>query len=342
MGPRVSLIPNLRRNMSNSCGKSTTLDRFLSQCQQRHGLATGELTRVLGQVAMVGKIISGSLRRAPLEGLLGLTGETNVQGEEVKKLDELGNDLFVRCFEYVDLIAALVSEELEEPLVLSSRDRPGKYIVLIDPVDGSSNLDIDGVVGSIFSVRTLSGTVEESILRPGTEQIAAGYMIYGPSTQFVYTAGEGVHSFVLDERIGEFVLDQSGLRLPEKGAIFSCNLGNYDKWSAPARNFVDRLMSGREHPYSLRYTGALVADLHQILQRGGIYIYPEDRQRAAGKLRLLYECAPVAMLVEEAGGAATTGKRRVMEIQPDTIHQRVPFAVGSLAEIRGYELAYGG
>lgn len=323
-----------------SCGRNTTLDRFLTQCQQRHDFATGELTRVLGQVAMVGKIISGHMRRAALEGLLGLTGEENVQGEEVKKLDRIGNDLFVRSFEYVELIGALVSEEMEKPLVLSSQDQGGKYVVLIDPVDGSLNLDVNGVVGSIFSVRALTGTVEESILCSGTDQIAAGYMMYGPSTQFVYTAGEGVHRFVLDERIGEFVLDRGGVRIPEKGATFACNIGNYDRWTAAARTFADSLANGANGRYSMRYSGALVADLHQILQRGGIYFYPEDVKRPQGKLRLLYECAPLAMLAEQAGGAASTGRMRIMDIEPTGIHQRVPFAIGSRAEVAAYEKAF--
>ncbi len=328
--------------MINACEKNTTLDRFLSQCQQRHDQATGELTRVIGQIAMVGKIISGSLRRAALEGMLGLTGEENVQGEKVKKLDKFGNDLFVQSFEYVDLIGALVSEEMESPRLLSSQDHPGKYIVLIDPIDGSSNLDVNGVVGSIFSVRALTGTIEESILCKGAEQIVAGYIMFGPATQFVYTAGEGVHRFVLDERIGEFVLDRGGLRMPEEGGTFCCNIGNYDRWTGPAKRFADSMLNGRGQRYSLRYTGALVADLHQILQRGGIYFYPEDQKRPEGKLRLLYECAPLAMLAEQAGGGATTGKMRVMEIRPGSVHQRVPFAVGSRAEIRRYEEAYRG
>ncbi len=322
--------------------KVITLDRFLTQRQERHPEATGELTRVIGQVAVVGKIISGYMRRAAIEGLLGLTGEKNVQGEEVKKLDELGNAVFVKSFEYVDIVGALVSEEMDKPVTLSSRDKPGKYIVLVDPVDGSSNLDVNGVVGSIFSIREMTGAIEESILKKGTGQIAAGYIMYGPSTLFVYTAGDGVHSFVLDEEIGEFVLDHEGLQMPERGKIFSSNLGNYGRWSGVAKAFSDSLVVGEGDSFSVRYSGALVADLHQILKRGGIYFYPEDEKRVEGKLRLLYECAPVAMIAEQAGGAATTGKMRVMEIEPGHIHQRVPLAVGSRYEVTKYEQTYQG
>jgi fructose-1,6-bisphosphatase I len=322
--------------------KVITLDRFLTQRQERHPEATGELTRVIGQVAVVGKIISGYMRRAAIEGLLGLTGEKNVQGEEVKKLDELGNAVFVKSFEYVDIVGALVSEEMDKPVTLSSQDKPGKYIVLVDPVDGSSNLDVNGVVGSIFSIREMTGTIEESILKKGTGQIAAGYIMYGPSTLFIYTAGDGVHSFVLDEEIGEFVLDHEGLQMPERGKIFSSNLGNYGRWSGVAKAFSDSLVVGEGDSFSVRYSGALVADLHQILKRGGIYLYPEDEKRVEGKLRLLYECAPVAMIAEQAGGAATTGKMRVMEIEPGHIHQRVPLVVGSRYEVTKYEETYQG
>ncbi|MEJ2695133.1 MAG: class 1 fructose-bisphosphatase [Candidatus Sulfobium sp.] len=317
--------------------KIITLDRFLVQQQSRHPGTTGELARVITQMGLVGKIISGYMRRAALEGLLGLTGRENVQGEEVKKLDELGNQVFVRAFGYVDIVGALVSEELEKPVTLSSQDHPGKYIVLVDPVDGSSNLDVNGTIGSIFSVREVTGTIEESILGKGAEQVAAGYVMYGPSTYFVYTTGDGVNSFVLDERIGEFVLDREGLTMPEQGRIFCANFGNYDKWAGRAKGFIDALI--REKGHSMRYTGALVADLHQILQRGGIYFYPEDEKRPEGKLRLLYECAPVAMIAEQAGGAATTGKTRVMDFHPESFHQRVPFAAGSRREVEQYEKA---
>jgi len=320
--------------------KHVTLDRFLVQRQQAFPGASGELTRVITQLGVVAKIISNYMRRAALEGLLGLTGEVNVQGEEVKKLDELGNTAFVEAFEYVDIVGALVSEELEQPETISSDDRKEKYVVLVDPIDGSSNLDVDCVIGSIFSVRNLKGAVEQSILQKGNNQIAAGYIMYGTSTLLVYTAGDGVHTFVLDEQIGEFVLDHEVIHMPHHGKIISSNFGNYSKWIQPARDFSDSIVTPEGQRYSLRYSGALVADLHQILHRGGIYFYPQEEKRPEGKLRLLYECAPLAMIAEQAGGASTTGEMRVMDIRPSAIHQRIPFAIGSKYEIEKYEQAF--
>lgn len=320
--------------------KRMTLDRFLVQSQKQNPEASGELTRVLVQLGTVAKVISSHVRRSSLEGLKGLTGETNVQGEEVKKLDVLGNDAFVDAFEYVGIVGALVSEEMDRPKILhSDRDRE-KYVVLVDPIDGSSNLEVDCVIGSIFSVRELEENLEEAILKDGTKQVASGYIMYGTSVLLVYSARDGVHSFVLDEEIGEFVLDHDNIRIPDKGGIISANFGNRGRWARPARAFSDALVSGEESRYSLRYSGALVADLHQILHRGGIYFYPEDDRRPSGKLRLLYECAPLAMIAEQAGGGSTTGKERVMQIGPQEIHQRIPFAVGSLFEIKEYEKTY--
>jgi fructose-1,6-bisphosphatase I len=316
-----------------------TLNRFLVQKQQKHPEATGELTAVIDHIGKVGKIISNYMRRAALEGLTGLTGTVNVQGENVKKLDEIGNSAFVEAFEYVDMVGAIISEEMDRPFVISSESRKEKYAVLIDPIDGSSNLDVDCIVGSIFSIRRLRGSVEESILQEGTDQAAAGYIMYGMSTILVYSAGDGVHSFVLDELIGEFVLDHENIRMPEQGKIVSANFGNYRGWGSPAREFADSLAS-EKRAYALRYSGALVADLHQILHQGGIYFYPEDAKRPEGKLRLMYECAPLAMIAEQAGGAATTGTTRIMDIRPDKVHQRVPFAIGSKYEIGKYEKFY--
>ncbi|MEJ2724646.1 MAG: class 1 fructose-bisphosphatase [Deltaproteobacteria bacterium] len=317
--------------------KRMTLDRFLVQRQWSHPGASGELTRVMIQVGVVAKIISSYVRRAALENLLGYTGEVNVQGEEVKKLDELGNAAFVEAFEYVDIVGALVSEERDRPLSISSDKQHEKYVVLVDPIDGSSNLDVDCVIGSIFSIRSLKGTVEESILQKGTEQIAAGYIMYGPSVLLVYSAADGVHSFVLDEQIGEFVLDHESIRMPEKGKIVSANFGNYSRWNAPARAFSDSITAEEGTRYSLRYSGALVADLHQILHYGGVYFYPEDDSRPQGKLRLLYECAPMAMIAEQAGGSSSTGAMRVIDVRPGNIHQRIPFAIGSRYEVQKYD-----
>jgi fructose-1,6-bisphosphatase I len=318
--------------------KRITLEHFVIERQQRiEPDASGELTRVLVEVGIVAKIISSYVRRAALEGLLGYTGEINVQGEDVKKLDEIGNDAFVDAFKYVDIVGAIVSEEESEPVSVSTDRHLGKYVVLIDPIDGSSNLDVDCVIGSIFSVRSLQGTVEDSILQKGTEQIAGGYILYGPSVLFVYSAGEGVHSFVLDEEIGEFVLDHENIRMPDQGKLISANLGNYSRWNDPARSFFNSLAEDDVHRYSLRYSGALVADLHQILHYGGIYFYPADQKRAKGKLRLLYECAPLALIAEQAGGGASTGEMRILDICPESVHQRIPFAIGSRDEIRKYD-----
>ena len=320
--------------------KNITLNRFLVQCQDRCPTVSGELTRVIEQMGVVGKIISGHMRRAALEGLVGLTGKTNVQDEKVQRLDEIGNAVFVESFDYVDIVGAVVSEEMENPVISPSHGRYGKYVVLIDPIDGSSNLDVDCSVGSIFSVRQIRDSIESTLLQRGTEQVAAGYLMYGPSTHLVYTAGDGVHLFVLDERIGEFILVHQDIRMPVQGKLISANLGNYRKWSPPARNFSDSLIGTEDGAYSVRYSGALVADLHQILHRGGIYFYPDEQKRPQGKLRLLYECAPLAMLAEQAGGGATTGEMRVLDVQPEAIHQRIPFDIGSRYEIDNYEKSY--
>ena len=225
-------------NMPATQKKNVTFDRFLVQRQQGHPNASGELTRVLYQIGVVAKIISSYMRRAAIEGLLGYTGEVNVQGEEVKKLDEMGNAAFVDAFEYVDIVGAIVSEEMEQPMIVSSDSGREKYVVLVDPIDGSSNLDVDCTVGSIFSIRTIrssSGSLEKSILREGTAQIAAGYILYGSAVLLVYSAGDGVHSFVLDEQIGEFVLDHENLQMPAQGKIISANFANYSRWTQAAR-----------------------------------------------------------------------------------------------------------
>lgn len=316
--------------------KYMTLNRFLVERQREHPGATGQFTDFMGQIGTAAKIISNHMRRASFEGLLGQTGSSNVQGEEVKKLDEIGNAIFVEAFEYVDIVGLLVSEEMSEAKLLSTDEHIEGYVVMIDPVDGSSNIDVNGIIGSIFSVHEVHGSLENSLLQKGSDQVAAGYVMYGSSTELVYTSGQGVHKFVLDEEIGEFILEQASMRMPERGKIFSTNIGNYNLWSAADRGFSDELMALESGPYSLRYSGALLADLHQILHRGGLYYYPADSRRPDGKLRLLYECAPLAFIAEQAGGAASDGKQRIMDIAPTSIHQRIAFAVGSQHEVMLY------
>lgn len=332
----------MRERSMRERSTTITLDRFLVEQQRKFPQATGRFTRFMGQVGIAAKVISNQMRRASLDGLLGKTGETNVQGEEVKPLDRLGNEVFVEAFEYVDIVGMLVSEEMSEAKPLASGNLQSGYAVMIDPIDGSSNLDVNGVIGSIFAVHDIvqDESVEASCLQRGSEQIAAGYVMYGSSTVLVYTAGHGVHSFVLDETIGEFVLERQDIKMPRKGNVFSANLGNYHLWNDGARHFTDEMMKPDNGPYSLRYSGSLLADLHAILSRGGIYYYPEDRHHPEGKLRLLYECAPLAMIAEGAGGAATSGRGRIMDIDPEGIHQRTPFAVGSQHEVSRYETAY--
>ena len=316
-----------------------TLNRFLVERQRQHPNASGRFTRFMGQIGTVAKIISNYMRRAAIEGLIGQTGDANVQGERVKILDDLGNRVFVEAFEYVDMVGTVVSEEMETARTFADTPRLKEkgYAVMVDPVDGSSNIDINGIIGSIFSVHDIIGSVEESCQQKGSEQIAAGYMIYGPSTVLVYTAGAGVHSFVLDHTIGEFVLMNTNIIMPNKGDIFSANVGNYHKWHADTQAYTNHFMDVDNGPYSLRYSGALLADLHQILHRGGVYYYPAEPQRPDGKLRLLYECAPLAMIAEQAGGAASDGHRRIMDIEPQGIHQRSPLFIGSKHEVELFE-----
>ena len=305
-----------------------------------------ELTAILDQIALGGKLISRDLSVAGLMNALGTTGETNVQGETVQKLDQRANDTFVQAFEgYGGIVKALVSEEMEKPWevgggpALGSR-QDGSYVVFIDPLDGSTNLDANLTVGSIFSVHKLPSAhqpdLSTQLLRRGVDQVAAGYVLYGPSTVMVYTAGAGVHQFVLDPGIGEFVLSASRLKMPPRGKVYSANEGNYPKWPRGVQRFIDFLREkdpNGERPYSSRYSGCLVADVHRFLSGGGVYLYPGEANKPEGKLRLMYEAAPLAFILEQAGGAASTGTQRIAGILPTTIHQRVPLIIGSREEV---------
>ena len=322
-----------------------TLSRHLLR-EQSLSPGTRELSSILAQIALGGKLISRDLTVAGLMDARGTTGDTNVQGETVQKLDQQANDTFVRVFEdYGGLVKALVSEEMEKPWEVGGgpveSPQHGNYVVFLDPLDGSTNLDADLTVGSIFSIHRLPSADQTNLpaelLRRGVDQVAAGYILYGPSTVLVYTAGAGVHHLTLDPGIGEFVLTASRLKMPPRGKVYSANEGNYPRWPRGVQRFIDSLRekdpdTGR--PYSSRYSGCLVADVHRFLSGGGVYLYPGEANKPEGKLRLMYEAAPLAFILEQAGGAASTGTQRIADILPTAIHQRVPLIIGSREEVR--------
>jgi fructose-1,6-bisphosphatase I len=296
------------------------------------------------QVGLVGKVIAHDLRYAGLLDIRGTTGDTNVQGETVKKLDTIANNVFIQVFQHSGCVCALASEELEKPISLPGNWPQGQYILLFDPLDGSSNTDNNMPLGAIFSVlkhdRTDRLPTDDELIRRGTEQVAAGYLLYGSSTMLVYTIGQGVHGFTLDPGIGEYVLSHERMTIPEKGKVYSTNEGNYNKWSAGTKKYLDFLKisdkaTGR--PYSTRYSGCLVADVHRLLLGGGIYLYPGETDKPEGKLRLLYEANPLAFVVEQAGGKASTGTSRIMEVEPKKLHQRVPLIIGSRRDVEQAE-----
>ena len=321
-----------------------TLGRFIAQKPAAHQGATGEFSGLLAQICLVGKLIAQDLRRAGLINILGTTGETNVQGETVKKLDEIANEIFVKVFEHSGLACALASEEMEKPVLFPGNWPQAKYMLLFDPLDGSSNTDCNMPLGAIFSVvkseRKDRMPAEDELARKGTEQVAAGYLLYGSSTMLVYTVGQGVHGFTLDPGIGEYLLSHEQIRIPARGKVYSTNEGNYHKWATGTKKYVDYLKiadTATGRPYSGRYSGCLVADVHRILLDGGIYLYPGELNRPDGKLRLLYEANPLAWVVEQAGGRASTGTMRIMDVEPKKLHQRVPLLIGSSDDVRDAE-----
>ncbi len=300
--------------------------------------ASGTFSWLLSGITLAAKMIEAKIRAAGLSDIVGAYGAENVQGEQQQKLDVYANQALLHCLGLRDSVAALVSEEDAEPVTFNRDPETGKYIIVFDPLDGSSNIDVNVNVGTIFSVlRRLPpehGTLEESLLQPGVRQVAAGYVVYGPSTVLVYSSGNGVHSFTLDSSIGAFVLSGEHLRMPEQGGYYSANEANAGSWPAEYRAFLETVRSGglgRE--YSSRYVGSLVADFHRTLLKGGIFLYPPTAKAPQGKLRLLYEANPLAFLAEQAGGLATTGSGRILELRPEGIHQRTPFCFGSRHEM---------
>lgn len=321
--------------------RGMTLERHIREEERNHPGARGLFTRLVTQITLASKIINAEVNKAGLADILGLTGQVNVQGEEVQKLDEYANEVMRKALDHTGSVAALASEEMEEVYVVPGEYvEGGEYVVLYDPLDGSSNIDVNVSIGSIFSIlRRKSGNGAarlEDFLQPGVSQVCAGYVIYGSSTMLVYTTGNGVDGFTLDPSVGEFFLSHPDIQIPERGKIYSINEGNSSKWEESTARYIAHLKaedaaSGR--PYSGRYIGSLVADFHRNLLKGGIFLYPGDRKNPSGKLRLLYECSPMSFIAEQAGGAASDGRQRVMEIQPEKLHQRIPFIVGSKRDV---------
>ena len=291
-----------------------------------------DLSALLTRIGLAGKMIARHLSRAGLlADVLGVTGAVNVQGESVKKMDQFANRVFIRAFEQSGLVCRIASEEMEKPYYIPENCPIGRYTLVFDPIDGSGNIDANLAVGSIFAIRQQEGddpNLEgKDLLQPGHKQIASGYILYGSSTMLVYTVGKGVHSFTLDPSLGEFILSQENIQIPQSGATYSINEGNFWQWHENMRSYIRHIHL--QPGYSARYSGALVADIHRILFQGGVFLYPGTVKHPEGKLRLLYECAPLALLIEQAGGRAITGTQRVLDVIPDSLHARVPFFIGS-------------
>lgn len=319
--------------------KVVTLNEFILDRQAEFPFASGELSRLLSDIAVAAKIVSRDVRKAGLvDHILGAHGNTNVQGEEQQKLDVVADEQFIKAFENGGEVCGIASEENDDYVAFTSEAaKKGKYVVLFDPLDGSSNIDVNVSIGTIFSIyrRTSDlGSVAtlEDMLQAGDKQIAAGYVLYGSSTMLVYTTGCGVNGFTLDPSIGEFCLSHPNMKMPETGRIYAMNEGNIDICNPGIKDYVKYCQSfenDKGAPYSGRYIGSLVADFHRNMIKGGIYIYPGTTTSPEGKLRLLYECNPLAFIAEQAGGLATTGFDRILIIKPERLHQRVPFFVGS-------------
>ncbi|MFQ5632746.1 MAG: class 1 fructose-bisphosphatase [bacterium] len=324
--------------------KLVTIERHIMETQRQFPQATGEFSALLYDMAFAAKIIGREVNKAGLvEDIMGSTEGTNVHGEQVQKLDEYADQVIYRAMDHTGRLCVMASEEHEDIIPIPEKFETGKYVLIYDPLDGSSNIDANVSIGTIFSVyRKISdgprGALEDCLQR-GTEQLAAGYVIYGSSTMLVFTTGNGVHGFTYDPSIGEFLLSHKNIRIPKRGRIYSVNEGNFDRWSAGVKKYVSYLKQDDKEtnrPYSCRYIGSL-ADFHRNLLYGGIFLYPGDRKHPKGKLRLMYEANPLGLIVEKAGGYASDGDERILDVVPESIHQRTPLMIGSHDDVREAE-----
>ena len=320
-----------------------TVQQHILQEQRRFPGSSGEFSWLLSGITMATKLIQAKVRRAGLTDILGEQGDINVQGEVQQKLDIYANEVLVHCLSARESIGVLASEENEKPMLVHKGSENANYAVVFDPLDGSSNIDVNVSVGTTFSIlRRPEGASlndpEKWVLQPGGKQIAAGYVVYGSSTILVYSVGDGVHGFTLDPAVGAYILSHPNIRMPSQGKYYSVNEAYSDTFPPRYVEYIKRLRSGvLGHKYGSRYIGSMVADFHRTLLKGGIFLYPPTETNTEGKLRLLYEANPVAFLAEQAGGMAIDGTRRVLDIQPDSIHQRTPLVVGSRVELADFE-----
>lgn len=317
--------------------KNKTLGEFIIENQTEFLYSTGELSKLINAIRLAAKVVNHEVNKAGLVDILGTAGDTNIQGENQQKLDVLANEKFIQTLKNREIVCGIASEEEDDYISINSQDEnhQNKYVVLIDPLDGSSNIDVNVSVGTIFSIYrriTPVGTpvTLEDFLQPGKNQVAAGYIIYGTSTMLVYTTGHGVNGFTLNPAIGTFYLSHPNMQFPETGKIYSVNEGNYIHFPQGVKDYIKYCQKEEgDRPYTSRYIGSLVSDFHRNMIKGGIYMYPKSSKAQKGKLRLLYECNPMAFLAEQASGKASDGFQRIMDIQPTELHERVPFFCGS-------------
>ena len=335
--------------------KPISLTRYLVEQQRMDGHIPPELRLLLEVVARACKSISQAVNKGALGGessILGTAGSENVQGEVQKKLDIIANEVLIEANEWGGHLAAMASEEMDSIYVVPNRYPQGEYLLMFDPLDGSSNIDVNVSIGTIFSVLKKPegdhGVQESDFLQPGNQQVAAGYCVYGPQTTLVLTVGDGVAVFTLDREQGSFTLTEENLKIPHDTQEFAINMSNLRHWDEPVRRYIDECLQGKEGPrgknFNMRWVGSMVADVHRILTRGGVFLYPWDKREPekAGKLRLMYEANPMGWLIEQAGGAATTGRQRILDIQPTKLHQRVSVILGSKNEVEHMSAYYAG
>ncbi len=321
----------------------TTLTQFIIEEQRRVVGATGDFTSLLNDIVTAIKVISNAVNKGDLMGVLGSAGSENIQGETQKKLDVITNDVMLQSNEWAGHLAAMASEEMEDIYPIPGQFPRGKYLLVFDPLDGSSNIDVNISVGTIFSVlrcpEDVIAPTAADFLQPGTKQVAAGYALYGPSTMLMLTTGQGVNGFTLDRDVGEFLLTHRNVRITPDTREFAINTSNERFWEEPVQRYVQECLQGKEGPrgenFNMRWVASMVAEVHRILIRGGIFMYPKDTKdpKMAGKLRLMYEANPMSFIVEQAGGLSSTGRERIMDIQPTGLHQRIPVILGSRNEV---------